>query len=296
MFLRLILSCFFFDFAFSTFARKEEFENALEILHEKYTKRIDELQNKFEEKFRIQDERIRILEERTRNQDESINSLQKDFSEKSELVKYLSEKLNYVDQNIGVMKSQIENDFENKTMSSQIPQKRDASLAHQIKQKTLHSEKPEFYRQERILLPTNTIQSSKVIAFYAYLSANLPAANAGPGHVLVFDVAKTNIGNAYHPHTGVFIVPETGVYVFTWGFYIGGTDNYHSLELVVNAEVWGIVHTHSVAASDYKESTGVVVVQANAGDDVFVRSSATYAHGSINSDHASKTFFAGWKL
>jgi hypothetical protein len=35
-------------------------------------------------------------------------------------------------------------------------------------------------------------------------------------HLLRFDVVKTNQGNGYHPNTGVFMVPETGIYVFTW--------------------------------------------------------------------------------
>lgn len=33
---------------------------------------------------------------------------------------------------------------------------------------------------------------------------------------LAFDIVKTNNGNGYHASTGVFIAPETGIYVFTW--------------------------------------------------------------------------------
>lgn len=32
---------------------------------------------------------------------------------------------------------------------------------------------------------------------------------------LAFDIVKTNNGNGYHASTGVFIAPETGIYVFT---------------------------------------------------------------------------------
>lgn len=75
----------------------------------------------------------------------------------------------------------------------------------------------DFILTERLLIqeiPT----SSAVVAFYAYMSKDLPADVATPHHVLVFDVVRTNIGNAYHSSTGVFIVPETNVYVFMWSF------------------------------------------------------------------------------
>lgn len=73
---------------------------------------------------------------------------------------------------------------------------------------------------ERLLIqeiPT----SGAVVAFYAYISESLPADVASPHHVLIFDVVRTDIGNGYHPSTGVFIVPDTGVYVFIWSFMNG---------------------------------------------------------------------------
>lgn len=113
-------------------------------------------------------------------------------------------------------------------------------------------------------------------------------------HPLRFDVVKTNQGNAYHPSTGVFMVPQTGMYVFTWTVRIDGA-NYHSTELVVNTESMGIVHLNT-GGTTAGEVTGIVVVHVDNGDDVFVRTYGNFNGGCVLSDHAGRSSFAGWKL
>lgn len=49
-----------------------------------------------------------------------------------------------------------------------------------------------------------------------------------------------NIGNGYHNNTGVFIVPTSGVYVFSWSVRLRA-GAVHSVELVVNNESHGLV-------------------------------------------------------
>ncbi|KAK3098511.1 hypothetical protein FSP39_020225 [Pinctada imbricata] len=280
---RLILLNIYLDLAFSSpnFGNKE-LKDVLETyvlsLHEKYAKQIFDLERKFEEKIQ--------------NQDERIISLQQDLSEKTELINHLTRKLDLVEKEVEVLKLQaLKNDTDQPDVVSYKPNGR--NLTSQQKYNAL---KADVRRQGRLLQPANAMQPNNVIAFYAYISATIPASQAVANHVLVFDIAKTNIGNAYHPHTGIFIVPEAGVYVFTWNLPNGGVPSYHTLQLVINSEVWGAVHAHSVANSEFIESTGVAVVQANAGDDVFVRSAAFSYNGDIVSNKFAKTFFAGWKL
>lgn len=52
--------------------------------------------------------------------------------------------------------------------------------------------------------------SSAVVAFYAYMSASQRPVVVIPHHVYVFDVVRTNVGNAYNYHssTGVFTVSQ----------------------------------------------------------------------------------------
>ncbi|XP_022336033.2 heavy metal-binding protein HIP-like [Crassostrea virginica] len=104
------------------------------------------------------------------------------------------------------------------------------------------------------------------------MSSNIPLAEATSNHVMVFDLVKTNAGNGYHPSTGVFIVPKSGIYVFSWSFR-NSDRHYHSTELMVNNSVESIIHLHS-AAGIWISGTGVAVLHVNKGDDVYVRISA----------------------
>lgn len=50
-------------------------------------------------------------------------------------------------------------------------------------------------------------------------------------HIIVFDQVVTNVRNGYHPHSGTFMAPRSGLYVFTWTFQQWGT-SYHVTELL----------------------------------------------------------------
>ena len=146
---------------------------------------------------------------------------------------------------------------------------------------------------ERLLIQPSQITPTTV-AFYAQKSSNIPASEATGHRVLVFDMVKTNIGNGYHPSTGVFMVPESGIYVFSWSFR-NGNDDYHSTELMVNTGQEGIIYVDSADGSDIT-GTGVAVIHVNKGDDVFVRIGSVSYTGPINSDARGRCSFAGWKL
>lgn len=150
---------------------------------------------------------------------------------------------------------------------------------------------------ERLLLPIATTTpypspAAKIVAFYAYMSATIPSITGQS--TLVFDVSKTDDGNGYHPSTGVFIAPETGVYVFTWTMREASNCR-HSTQLMVNNAEIGIIHLHSVSGGDFV-GTGVVVTHVNAGDDVYVRTHASWNDCYILSDIGGRSSFAGWKL
>lgn len=113
-------------------------------------------------------------------------------------------------------------------------------------------------------------------------------------HPLVFDVVKANFGNGYHSSTGVFIAPETGVYVFTWTVrQFNGT--YHSAQLMVNNDEIGIIHVYPTNGADIA-GTAIVVTHVNAGDDVFVQTHKSWNHGRISSNSGGRTSYAGWKV
>lgn len=131
------------------------------------------------------------------------------------------------------------------------------------------------------------------IAFYAYSSHAF--SRPSDNFVLNFNTIITNAGNGYHPHSGTFIAPRSGYYVFTWSFRIQH-DAHISTELVVNGTPQGSVYydaTEKVGGN----TSGTVVVQVNQGDEVFIRITNDYYNlGDILSDNAGRTYFCGWLL
>lgn len=69
----------------------------------------------------------------------------------------------------------------------------------------------------------------------------------GQHQTIVFDVDVTNIGHGYSKNSGIFTVPVTGVYVFTWAIasYPPHGD-YSFTEIVVNSTPKGFIHTCSL--------------------------------------------------
>ena len=121
--------------------------------------------------------------------------------------------------------------------------------------------------------------------------------NIGPHHTLIFDHIETNIGNGYNGHTGVFIAPLNGVYMFFYTVFCDRA-SYTSTEITVNSVARGAIFVDNQATpSAYTGSTGVAVFTLNQGDDCFIRTHSTYASkGIIRSDSLMRTSFSGVKI
>ncbi|XP_048743857.2 uncharacterized protein LOC125657223 [Ostrea edulis] len=134
------------------------------------------------------------------------------------------------------------------------------------------------------------------IAFYAYISS-IHTSALEVKHVIVYDVVVTNRGNGYHGDDGIFIVPQTGVYVFTWTVVVQEGE-YIELEIVLNDSPFGsiIADTVNPASGDWDCSTGIAVKEVNAGDHVYIRTFNHDAHTIIYSGTKARTSFAGWQL
>ncbi|XP_063425791.1 uncharacterized protein LOC134709562 [Mytilus trossulus] len=150
-------------------------------------------------------------------------------------------------------------------------------------------------RKERLLIPMPTPTPATTIsevAFFAYMSQ--PLTNPSGEYVIKFDVLKINVGNAYHPHTGVFNPPTSGIYVMAWSLRSRITER-HSTELVVNSDVYSSMYSYSHNDDD-QHNTGIVVVHANKGDDIYVRIKMDKHVGDIWSDAYGRSTLAGWKI
>lgn len=145
-----------------------------------------------------------------------------------------------------------------------------------------------------MLLFFNTATAG-VVAFYAYMSHT--EYSPSNHHTIIFDIPVTNLGNGYNHFSGIFSVPTSGVYVFSWTI-ADSMAGYVFSELVVNADVVGGILTQTLSDNDRISTTGLVVKEVRQGDVVYVRTSATGGiHGNIESlAPVQRTSFSGWKL
>ncbi|XP_045209284.2 cerebellin-1-like [Mercenaria mercenaria] len=109
------------------------------------------------------------------------------------------------------------------------------------------------------------------VAFTAGLSAQIP--NLGSHHTVIFDSVVTNIGNAYHPNSGVFIAPYKGAYVFNVKMKVPPRHKLH-LQLVVDGKVVFDLGVEIPSSTDYESANEEFIIEVNQGADVFVRSDA----------------------
>lgn len=143
--------------------------------------------------------------------------------------------------------------------------------------------------------PTHSpVPVHETAAFSAYIS--LYETHLTEDLTLKFDRVVTNIGNHYNPYSGTFTAPQHGAYVFTWGLYCH-TEGHIFSQLVVNSNSKGATYTSSEGARNIRLTTGMVVVEVNAGDVVFVRTHPTRPNGgSLYSGGDFRSTFSGWKL
>ena len=143
-------------------------------------------------------------------------------------------------------------------------------------------------------LKATRTQSTSGAVFSAYVSTF--ETELSKDHIIRFDTIVTNIGSHYNQHSGLFTAPEQGVYVFSWNLYCH-SGGYIFSQLVVNSNVVGSMFTIGEGATDIRSITGVVVVQVNAGDVVYVRTHPTQSHsGNLYSHPDYRSSFSGWKV
>ena len=118
----------------------------------------------------------------------------------------------------------------------------------------------------------------------------------GHHQTFVFDHVVTNVGGNYNRHTGTFTSSGQGVYVFSRTLYCQSEGYFYS-EVVVNSNAVGALHCNAQSVIDIRHITGVVVVEINQGDAVFIRTHPTRdVSGSLISSNVYRSSFTGWKL
>ena len=157
----------------------------------------------------------------------------------------------------------------------------------------------EVYLLLFFFLDNTSILSPRAVSDGAAFSAYVSVAETiiSEDHTINFDTTITNFGNHYNTFSGIFTASQHGVYVFTWNLYCGGNGGFIYSQLVVNSDVVGAMVTDARGTDYARTTTGVVVVEINNGDIVFVRIHPTNLHNFNLFSHTDfRSTFSGWKL
>ncbi|KAL3848260.1 hypothetical protein ACJMK2_019129 [Sinanodonta woodiana] len=128
------------------------------------------------------------------------------------------------------------------------------------------------------------------VAFHAKVSL-FDLENLGMHHTIIFDSVVTNIGAGYHAHTGIFIAPVHGLYVFhVTAMSSPRKDQF--LELVKDGNVIQYVYPDADGATDFMSASMTVPLEVEKGGEVWVRTSG--GMGTIHGNYA--TFFTGFLI
>ncbi|XP_060562506.1 uncharacterized protein LOC132722095 [Ruditapes philippinarum] len=133
---------------------------------------------------------------------------------------------------------------------------------------------------------------SERIAFHVYLSSSKCF---NDHQIIEYDTEVLDTGNGYNEHDGIYIVPESGIYVFTWTF-TNDIAEYAITEIVVNGETQGwTIADGSGQRLLYNPSSGLVLARVNAGDHVFIRRVEGRGCTAYSGQYVQPTF-SGWQL
>ena len=134
-------------------------------------------------------------------------------------------------------------------------------------------------------------QPAVPIAFHSVLDRDQPAL---PGSTIKFKIETLDTRGAYNQNDGIYIVPETGIYVFSWTTSGHGHTQILS-RLMVNGTARGDTISDSEEDNDYRTSTGLLVTSVNSGDHVYIELATKLVKGRLEANNGECSF-SGWKL
>ncbi|XP_062618472.1 uncharacterized protein LOC134280052 [Saccostrea cucullata] len=230
---------------------------------------------------------IRRLEEKIDKQDKRIAELERGCDHRVQKVSDIHDAANPYEDEVhyhGRNETEKPRDLKN-TLKAVTPRKNNKGENNVVTSNLKH-------RRFLLETPTPSAKTSTVIGFYAYLGTH--DSSPAPNKVIVFDTIKATSGHDYNPYSGIFTIPESGMYVFTWTIECDGNGQIFT-KIVKNSSVFGSIASDSNHEIEYRMSTGVALTLANKGDIVFVQVHSAQNTKIHSSDYA-RSSFSGWKL
>lgn len=103
---------------------------------------------------------------------------------------------------------------------------------------------------------------------------------------VIFNLTLSNLGNHYDTDNGVFLVPYTGVYLFTLSTYSSTTEDFAAIYIKQNDK--SIINARN--ADDSRGTTNSALIECNAGDEIWLM--ATY-DGNLHTATGKQNTFTG---
>ncbi|XP_049424553.1 cerebellin-1-like isoform X14 [Epinephelus fuscoguttatus] len=133
----------------------------------------------------------------------------------------------------------------------------------------LNSSETRLRNSESQLLELRNKERTKVIFSAATGGGNNHIGPFNTDKTLIFRTVITNIGNAYSPHTGIFVAPVAGVYYFTIFFHAGGHER-AGLLLYKNNQLMIMTSDHRTEGDTADNGGNAAFLQLQPGDHVYV--------------------------
>ena len=111
------------------------------------------------------------------------------------------------------------------------------------------------------------------VAFSAYLDHIIY--HMGGGHTVKCNQVLLNDGNHYNSFTGIFTVPETGVYLLTFSFGVRDINDVTHIRLVVNNREIVDAAGEVTGTSQRSSSSNTAIIKLNQGESVWLESIVT---------------------
>ena len=129
------------------------------------------------------------------------------------------------------------------------------------------------------------------------MSADIP--DPSPHHTFTYDHPVTNVGGHYNNHSGIYTVPQNGIYVMSATTIID-SNGAIIIEIVKNSFPFATGLSNSFSVSNWHTGTVTGVISAEKGDIIFVRSQNNHpefsSSGKIVSRPWAMSSFCGWQI
>ena len=131
------------------------------------------------------------------------------------------------------------------------------------------------------------------VAFSAYLDHVIY--HMGVGHTIKCNQVLLNDGNHYNSFTGIFTVPQTGVYLLTFSFSISNINDHTEVRLLVNNRE--IVDAVGQVTGSYQRlsSSNTAILKLNQGESVWLESIINDSEV-ISGPNYRRTTFSGFLI